>query len=183
LVLRKRRATWASPCAKSSTALCTTADASLSSPARVASSSFLLMFSEGSFGRSYHAYQSDEEKPALDGDKLHPLRRLAMPVRLAARLGKAAYRRILIAHFRSVRRPGDAPLMQVRGRFGCRALRHQSLALNTGWSCASLRRRRTSSSGADPAERFITFPFVGSVNNANQVIANATDNGPLEWPT
>jgi hypothetical protein len=48
LVLRKRRVTWARSCAKSSMALCTTADASVSSPTSTVSRAFLLMLSDGS---------------------------------------------------------------------------------------------------------------------------------------
>jgi hypothetical protein len=48
LVLRNRRVTCASSWANSSIALCTTAEASVSSPIRIESSVFLLMFSDGS---------------------------------------------------------------------------------------------------------------------------------------
>ncbi len=47
LVRRKRRVTWASSCANSSIALCTTALASVSSPTSMSSSAFLLISSEG----------------------------------------------------------------------------------------------------------------------------------------
>ena len=49
LDLRKRRVTWASSGAKFSMALCTTADASVSSPTNMASKTFLLMFSTAPF--------------------------------------------------------------------------------------------------------------------------------------